>query len=168
MSKKKHQVRKTLLVVGEGDGEEAFLRHLRELYCTSGQGVSVTIRNAHGKGPEHVVDHAIRINTIYSYDRCACLLDTDIQWTGSLIKRAKQHKLEMIGSQPCLEGLLLTILGETVPTYSSDCKKFVEKLLRMDLTESKNYSKHFPKNVVESARLQLPTLNSLLNLFEGY
>lgn len=52
MARKQHQVRKTLLIVGEGDSEEAFLKHLRELYCSGGAGVAVTVRNAHGKGPE--------------------------------------------------------------------------------------------------------------------
>mgnify|MGYP001473509280 CR=1 FL=1 len=36
MARKQHQVRKTLLVVGEGDSEEAFLKHLRDLYCSGG------------------------------------------------------------------------------------------------------------------------------------
>jgi len=58
--RKKYRVRKTLLIVGEGDSEEAFLKHLRELYCSDGAGVAVTVRNAHGKGPEHVINHAAK------------------------------------------------------------------------------------------------------------
>ena len=81
MARKQHQVRKTLLIVGEGDSEEAFLKHLRELYCSGGSGVAVTVRNAHGKGPENVIDHAARQARIYSYDARAALLDTDIPWT---------------------------------------------------------------------------------------
>lgn len=68
MVRKQHRVRKTLLIVGEGDSEEAFLKHLRDLYCSGGSGVAVTVRNAHGKGPENVIDHAARLARIYSYD----------------------------------------------------------------------------------------------------
>lgn len=78
MARKKHQVRKTLLIVGEGDSEVAFLKHLRELYCSGGVGVRVTIRNAHGKGPENVIAFAARQAGIYSYDAHAALLDTDL------------------------------------------------------------------------------------------
>ena len=60
MVSKQHQVRKTLLIVGEGDSEEAFLKHLRDLYCSGGAGLTVTVRNAHGKGPENVIDHAAK------------------------------------------------------------------------------------------------------------
>ena len=52
MARKRHPLRKTLLIVGEGDSEAAFLKHLRDLYCSGGAGVAVTVRNAHGKGPE--------------------------------------------------------------------------------------------------------------------
>lgn len=119
MPVKQHQVgksvRQTLLVVGEGDSEEAFLKYLRELYCCDGKGVSVTVRNAHGKGPDHVIDHTIRQSRMYSYNVCAAFLDTDISWTAQLEKRAHQNKIAMVGSIPCFEGLLLAILGERVP-----------------------------------------------------
>ena len=62
----KRTVQTTVLIVGEGDTEKAFLDYLKSLYVTRGCGVSVTIRNAHGKGPINVVDTAIRQSrTVY-------------------------------------------------------------------------------------------------------
>ena len=59
MAKRIRHTRSTLLVVGEGDTEVAFLRHLRVIFCSACKGVEVTIRNAYGKGPENVINTVI-------------------------------------------------------------------------------------------------------------
>lgn len=61
------QQRKTLLVVGEGETEVAFLSYLKRVYCQGENTVKVTVRNAYGKGPEHVLDHAHRCFYGYGY-----------------------------------------------------------------------------------------------------
>ncbi|MBV2204221.1 MAG: hypothetical protein KUL87_02275 [Pseudomonas sp.] len=167
MTRKQHRVRRTLLVVGEGDSEEAFLKHLRDLYCGGGGGVAVTVRNAHGKGPENVVDHTIRQARTYSYDGHVAFLDTDIPWTDKLKKEARKAAIEMVGSSPCLEGLLLSILGKRPPEKSDACKKHIKQLLDLDLTERASYGAAFSKAVLESARTRLPELDRLLRLYEG-
>lgn len=168
MARKQHQVRKTLLIVGEGDSEEAFLKHLRDLYCSGGAGVAVTVRNAHGKGPENVIDHAARQAKIYSYNARAALLDTDIPWTDKLKKAARKAKIDMIGSIPCFEGLLLSILGKRPADQCVDCKKAIQQLINVDLTERQAYAKHFPKPVLNAARLKVVELDLLLKVFEGH
>jgi len=168
MARKQHKVRKTLLIVGEGDSEEAFLKHLRDLYCSGGAGVAVTVRNAHGKGPENVIDHAARQARIYSYDARAALLDTDIPWTDKLKKDARKAKIDMVGSVPCFEGLLLSILGKRPADQCADCKKAIQQLIDVDLTERQAYAKHFPKAVLDAARLKLVELDRLLKAFEGH
>ena len=167
MVKKTHQVRRTLLIVGEGDSEEAFLKHVRELICSGGAGVAATIRNAHGKGPEHVIAHTVRQAVIYSYDRRVAFLDTDIPWTDKLQKNARKWKIDMVGSSPCLEGLLLAVLGHRVPEQSSDCKRLIQQTIRLDLTERKSYAVHFSLPVLVTARQTIPELHRLLQFFEG-
>ena len=167
MARKQHQVRKTLLVVGEGDSEEAFLKHLRDLYCSGGAGVTVTVRNAHGKGPENVIDHTARQARVFSYDARVALLDTDIPWTEKLKKEARKSKIEMVGSTPCFEGLLLSILGKRPPTQSADCKKAIAQQLGIDLTERQSYAGPFSKAVLDAARQTITELDQLLRFFEG-
>ncbi|MES2770537.1 MAG: RloB domain-containing protein [Pseudomonadota bacterium] len=167
MARTQAQVRKTLLVVGEGDSECAFIKHLRALYCSGGAGVAVTVRNAHGKGPEHVVDYAAGQARIYSYDARVALLDTDIPWTDKLKKEARKAKVVMVGSSPCLEGLLLAILGKRRSAQSADCKKTVQQLLSLDLTDWHGYAEYFSKALLESARTTIAELNQLLVFFEG-
>lgn len=167
MARKQHPLRKTLLIVGEGDSEEAFLKHLRDLYCSNGAGVAVTVRNAHGKGPEHVIDYAARQARMYSYDAHTALLDTDIAWTDKLKKDARKAKINMIGSVPCFEGLLLSILGQSPANRCADCKKAIQRLIGIDLTERQSYTKHFPKGLLDTARSKVLELDQLLKAFEG-
>lgn len=65
---------RTLLLVGEGETEQAFLQHVKALYVQRGSGLRVTVRCAHGKGAGHVVDYAIR-QRIHQFDQVAALLD---------------------------------------------------------------------------------------------
>lgn len=162
----KKEVRKTLLVVGEGDSEEAFLKHLRSLYCSGGRGPAVTVRNAHGKGPEHVIDHARRLAQQFDFDRYAALLDTDLPWTASTVKTAAKYRISMLGAEPCLEGLLLKILAQPVPPQSAQCKQRMSAM-GLDLTSSSAYGDRFNQDRLESARTRIEMLESLLALFEG-
>jgi hypothetical protein len=50
------KAQRTLLLVGEGYHEEAFLSHVKQIYAPRGCGLAVTIKNAHGKGAMHVID----------------------------------------------------------------------------------------------------------------
>ena len=168
MAQKQYQVRKTLLVVGEGDSEEAFLKHLRDLYCSRGEGVATTVRNAHGKGPENVLDHVTRQARNANFDKLVALLDTDLLWTDKLRKDARKAKIDMIGSIPCFEGLLLSILGKPPGAQCADCKKAIQQLIDIDLTERQSYAKHFPKAVLDAARLKIVELDQLLKAFEGH
>ena len=167
MARKTHRMRPTLLAVGEGDSEGAFLKHLRALYCSGGVGVTATVRNAHGKGPKHVIDFTSRQARAYSYDRVVALLDTDNPWTGTLLKTARRGKIVMVGSRPCLEGFLLSIQGKQPPEQTAACKKAIAQSLGIDLTEAEGYARHFPKAMLEDARARLPELDSLIRCFEG-
>ncbi len=163
-------VRRTLLAVGEGDTEEAFLKYLRELYCAGGAGVAVTIRNAHGKGPEHVLEHAIGQCRDADYDQRLVLMDTDLIWTTALQKRALKQHIRMVGSKPsCIEGLFLTILEVKLPEGigSSDCKRRLRAITGQNMTEKGHYEANFPKSVFEKARVRIAELDALLKCMSG-
>lgn len=108
MAKRKvvrRSVTKTLLLVGEGHAEKAFLSHLKSLF--SNGSFKVSIVTAGGKGPEHVMSHAISCKRCDGYDFVIVLLDTDIVWPKANIKKALSAGINLVGSEPCLEGLLL-------------------------------------------------------------
>lgn len=155
----------TVLIVGEGLTEEAFLRHLKSLYVTRGCGVGLKIRNAHGKGPGHVVDFAIRQRNNAAYDRVIALLDTDDPWPDKTVKWAKQKKIVLIGSTPCIEGLLLRILDQPVPKQSADCKQRITNLINGRLIIPDSYSTLITHEILETRRVQISELDDLLNGF---
>ncbi len=154
----------TVLLVGEGKTDCAFLKYIKSLYIGRGCGVSVKVRNAHGKGPDYMVGYTIgQCNA--DYDRIAVLLDTDLQMSTATRKRAKRRKIQVIGSTPCIEGLLLKILGKHVPETSAECKGQRGVTLPAQLTRPENYQEHFPRDLLDDRRGQVPELDELLKLF---
>ncbi len=162
-SHKRRTPRHTVLLVGEGTTEWAFLKHIKSLYISRGCGVSATIRNAHGKGPDHVVDYAIRQCRNAEYDRVRVLLDTDLEMSVAARGRAGVKKIQIIGSTPCIEGLLLKILDERVPGTSAECKAQCSGTLPARLTLPEDYRAHFPGDLLDERRGEVPELGELLN-----
>ena len=80
----KWKAHKTLLIVGEGYDEVAFLNHLKQFPGVCGRGVEITIRNARGKGAAGVIDCAIKLSANADCDQVAVLLDTDTDWTAAV------------------------------------------------------------------------------------
>ena len=162
-ARKRRTVFYTVLLVGEGKTEQAFLQHIKFLYISRGSGVSVTIRNAHSKGTDHVINYAIRQCQNAEYNRVLALLDTDLQLSSAARSRARSKKIRIMGSTPCVEGLLLAILGEHVPATSLKCKQRCGAVLPERLTLPENYRQHFPKDFLERRRNCVPELGELLD-----
>lgn len=158
---------RTVLIVGEGDCEIAFLNHLKALYVPRGSGVRATLRNAHGKGPEHVVDYAVRQCRNADYDLRAALLDTDLTWPARLDKQARARRILLIPSSPCLEGLLLRILAYPVPESSSACKETLHRALDGKPTQTSSYERLFDRETLDQARGRVKSLAHLLTLLQG-
>ena len=160
-SKQVRTQRKTLLAMGEGKADAAFLAHLRRLYCTDGKGVNVTFATPMVRAT------AIGAMRIASYDKKLCLLDTDLDWTAENKKDAKRKKIELIGSTPCLEGLLLLILQKTVPATSDECKRDLKILTSKSMYEPDDYLELFTFVQLQIARSKIADLNRMLYLYEG-
>lgn len=167
MIRKVRAQRKTLLVIGEGDTEVAFLKYLRSLYCSKGQGTEVTIVNAHGKSPESIVNTAIRHAGSAAFDKKVCLLDTDIAWPPAVCTKAKKYKVTMLGASPCIEGLFLDILGIPIPRIIDQCKPKIASMFNFSLTDVGNYPRVFDRHKLDEARQRIRTLNDLLNFYEA-
>ena len=162
-SRVRRAARHTILLVGEGTTDWAFLKHIKSLYISRGCGVSATIRNAHGKGPDHVVDYAIRQCRNAAYDQVVALLDSDLEMSAAVHRRAMSKKIQIIGATPCIEGLLLKILGEHVPITSAQCKARLGDTLSARLTRPVDYQAYFPKDYLDERRDDVPELGRLLD-----
>jgi len=161
----------TLLMYGEGLGEEVFLKYLRSLYARD-SGVALTIRNGKGGNAIDIIVDAS--NAPGGFDRRVVVLDNDKDRVemDHARQEAKTRKVEIVENTPCLEALLLAILNDG-KNYSvkssSECKKefesnYLDKKKRTDIGE---YAKYFPKSLLDSKRSNIPELKKLISIMEG-
>lgn len=108
---KKWQAHKTLLIVGEGYDEVAFLNHLKQFPGVCGRGVEITIRNARGKGAAGVIDCAIKLKANAAFDKrrpfCGYRYGLDTPAVAKT-RQAQWHTSIDLASLP-LEALLLQV-----------------------------------------------------------
>lgn len=149
--KKKHLQLASLIIVGEGPHDKAFLLHMKDLYDSRTTGQKVKIETADGGSPKDIIRSAIK-NRHIAYDRRYVLMDSDIPLSVQVTKYAKQNKIIIIQSTPiCLEGMLLEILDQNPPDTNQKCKSMLHPLLSGGPTEKSSYSQKFPKTVLDSS-----------------
>lgn len=158
------KAQRTLLIVGEGYHEEAFLNHVKLLYVPRGCGLSVTIKNARGKGAKHVIEWTIRQAANANYDAVAALLDTDTDWTPAVSKLARTRKIQVMASEPCFDAVMLRLLGKAPAMNASACKQQLAPFVNHDPTQRQNYALHFGAACIEAGREHEPTIDALLKL----
>ena len=158
---------RTLLLVGEGAHEVAFLRHVKNIFAPRGCGLGITIKNARGKGALHVINWTVKQIQNAAYDACATLLDTDTDFTPVVVKIANDHEIQLLKSEPCLETMLLQMLGIKKIAHGRDkLKDQILPFVNGDPTISEHYAQHFTKELLIKARKKHPTIDELLRLFE--
>lgn len=156
----------TLLIVGEGIHEKAFLQHMKSIY--DGQNnQTVKIDAASGGSPIEIIDETIRKYNHADYDKKVILLDADIPIRQQDRDKArKNNNIELIISSPvCLEGMLLEVLGHRVAELSSaaDCKKRLHPILSGEPTKPSSYAQSFPKATLDTTTLdQIVRLRNLI------
>lgn len=169
--KKRRAASQTLLMYGEGLGEETFLKHLRGLYARN-SGVAVTIRNGKGGNAVNIIIDAL--NTPGSFDNRIVVIDND---KGDVeMQRARQEAknrgIQLIENTPCLEAILLAILNDG-KNYSNKrsswCKgefesNYLDKKKRTELNE---YGKFFPKSLLDQQKAKVLELQKFISIMEG-
>ena len=169
--KKRRYSNRTLLMFGEGLGEEIFLKYLRSIYSKN-SGTSIKIRNGRGGNAVDIVLDAMREPG--DFDRRIVILDNDKPKNemDSARNQASKLAVELIENSPCLEATLLSILRSGQSFASRDsvwCKKefesnYLDKKRRMDISE---YGKFFPKILLDAQRIKILELNIFISLMEG-
>lgn len=165
---KNRAVRETLLVVGEGDAEIAFVRHVKRTYSDV-LGRSVQEFNAHGKGGKHVLDTALRrARNNRDYDKVVLLLDTDTDWGDedrARVRRSRvgnRGKLDVIESEPCLEAWLLKVLGVEAEGNTQHMKRTFKAATGCEAHEP-DWLVRLTRAVLDDARERMSQLAALMN-----
>ena len=155
----------TLIIVGEGIHDKAFLSHLKSIY-SSNTNQKVKVDSADGGSPEDIVRTTIKKSKGISYDRKFILMDSDIDVNKKTRKLAEENKITIILSEPlCLEGMLLNLLGVVVPDSSKKCKALLHPKLNGKPTDKKSYGKLITKELLESSKIEQIIL--LLNILQN-
>ena len=131
-----HRTFKTLLLVGEGETDVAFLTHVKSLCAPRGCGLQVKVICAYGKGARHVVDVAKRRGDHAAYDTVAALLDTDTDWTEEVRAGAHCFGIRLLLSDPRIEAMLLRALGHKTGNGRDDQKRRFARVVREPLVPS--------------------------------
>jgi hypothetical protein len=109
--KKPRFTKRTTLIFGGGLAEEMILRHLRSLYSRDA-GIRVKIVRGTGGSPADIVMDAVK--AFGDYDKRVVVFDNDK--SGSEMEKArreaKSRNILLLEHTPCLEIILLKILGE--------------------------------------------------------
>lgn len=169
-TQKKKKQKRTVLFFGEGADENAFLKYIRRLYAHNAS-VKITIRDGNGGSADMVVKKAS--NFTGDFDHRIAMIDNDKpqkEMTAAR-KMAKESNIDLIECEPCLEGLLLTIIEQRSVSSktSKQCKREFEKKhicenKRCDVDE---YARVFPKDVLDDARKRIPELDRIIRFMEG-
>lgn len=138
------------------------MNHLKALYVERGS-KQVSIKTAKGKGGAHVLDYTRRQGMQADFDQMAALLDTDTDWGDAQRELALALGIEVFEAHPCLEALLLCIAGQRVPSTTAQCKKAFKQKFQAEAHAPGLFERHFPQDVLEQARNQVPELARLVN-----
>lgn len=153
----------TLLIVGEGQSEFAFLNHVKKLFSKRGDGKQIKIKNAQGGGAKHIIDWTLRQKLTADYDVVGVIFDTDTKCWNEKVKRdAEKNRIHLLMSVPCLEGMLLRVLGKSDQGDSKELKKRFSAFVKNDSTTPENYEEHFTREKL--IRSKEPTIQQLLKL----
>lgn len=165
----------TILIVGEGPTEKAFLQYLKELYVARDFGFTVKVECGSGGAPCSVVQKAIRLRGSRAYDKCYVLFDTDrpLETDYKLSDRMnKRPRIEVLKATPCIEGLFLAILEHPgfsqASAASDDCKRdfhadYISEEKKMD---KRSYVAKFPKTMLDGRRAQVSELDLILKAMQ--
>ena len=152
MPRKRRQVKRaTLIVVGEGPIEKAFIRHMKNLYDGQNTGQVVKVDSADGGSPADIIKTTVRKYSHAEYDRRYVLMDSDVNIRQQDYDAARKAKIDLIVSRPvCLEGMLLDVLGLPVPDTNASCKAALHPQLSGPPTQADSYAEKFPKPVLDA------------------
>jgi len=168
MSLKPRRAFITVIAVGEGETEGAFLSYVKSLYCVRGSGVQIKIDWTYGGSPKDIIEEAVRLKQSADYNKAFLLIDTDVPWPPDAIALAQKESLELIPSKPCVEGLLLSILNpdrDWTRQTVKDCKQEFHKFIAEEhKTDVRKYALIFSKELLESSKSRLPEISKIIAL----
>lgn len=159
-------VRNTVLLCCEGKADQVFIAYLRTTYTAGRPGAPhVKPKPAGGKGSNNVIDTLLGEAKCSQPDKLVALLDGDLPPSIAKRREAERKHVQSIILTPCLEGLLLKILGQPVQNTCQECKDRLKQIDSREPFETGFYAQNFPRALLDQARKKVAELDELLTLF---
>ncbi|MCB4756522.1 MAG: RloB domain-containing protein [Elusimicrobia bacterium] len=169
------KTKKTVLIVGEGETERAFLQHLKESFIQRESDVHVKVECGSGGDPKSVIQKAVRLKSSRSYDECYVLIDSDrpvVLDARLKQKMGRKPGIKILEATPCLEGLLLAIVEHQnflqKGASSDTCKQVFETnyISSGNKTDKRAYAPKFSRDLIEKRRSALSQLDAILKALQ--
>ncbi len=163
-------VRTTIFAYGEGEDEETLLRYLRPQFASPER--RITVDNAGGKGPSHILKKAIRVRGGDAFDFSLIVADADVEWTENQLRKASAHHFEVVLLQPCVDGMLISMIEPRTRPHgweSSRCKRYLrERHIGSDRRfNQRDLERLIPPAIVTTAEASLPELLRIAQILRG-
>ncbi|PBP76158.1 hypothetical protein CCL15_02050 [Pseudomonas syringae] len=162
MKKPIRRTNNTILIAVEGYTEEAFLRHLKQIYCGRDSFVSMTVKNAKGKGPDGIVAAIKSATRTGDYNLIGAVFDGDVPISVEVERWLKANRVATFVSTPSIEATLLAVKTCKPGRTTKECKDLLTATLSGEATDESFYGKHFPEAVIERGRMSASCLNDLI------
>jgi hypothetical protein len=154
----------TILLVGEGDGEDQLARVIRDLYLPRNCGTTLTRKNAHGFGGAGALTRAIELKSQTAYDTYAVMVDTDQHWGDAERLLATQHDIATLENHPCLEAVLLDVDGHKPSAVTAENKRVFQRRYGGPAGRDGVIRRHFTREKFDAARARIEAIDRLLRL----
>ncbi|WP_221796227.1 hypothetical protein [Oceanobacter mangrovi] len=155
-SKQRTVAETTLLVVGEGADDKAFITHMKGLFYQRQPGQKgPKIEAGDGGSADVIITNSLRTFRNAAYNRKLLVLDSDLPPSLAKARKAEEAGFEIILWAPqCLEGALLDVLGETVNSHetSQNLKARLHPQLADHHTKPEAYGVLFTKPVLDNTQ----------------
>jgi len=158
----------TLLIVGEGPADQAFLKHLHQQFRDTDSALRPKIEKQSGGSPGNMLSNAIRKYRNDDYDHRFLVLDSDVVISQQDRDKARQKGYQILLWSPvCLEGALLDLLGEKIGAQETaqQLKARLHPRLSGKASEQRAYQLLFTKEVLEAASND--SINQLRGILTG-
>lgn len=177
MAKFKRDILPSVLIVGEGHTDYAFLLFLRTVVIKDKPGVRFKFIPGHGGSPDVVVDFTIRQTKQAAYDKVFIVLDQDnppIRGVklDEVKHKARSEKIELIWVKPCIEGLFLSILEHKGKSWhlltTKECQQVFDNEFKVHgcKTDPSTYGKIFKKNIIMEKQDKLIPLEKIIKFLQ--
>jgi hypothetical protein len=164
-----HRTKRTRLIYCEGAADKAFLECIKSIYAS--ETYNVDIRPGNGGDQINLAETAVRVGSFYEDTYLKIDGDRDYDWENSSYANVEEfgqrNDLIILKSIPMLEKLLVNILEPSKSLSDSRWKGHFERtyITASKRTDEREYKRTFTQNILEEARVRLPELQALIDIF---